>query len=148
MKNKEYNQKYKERRHILHKSEYKNHIELKNKRNNKQFTKQNIAEVRKPYHGVNGILTCYHIRCDPYLGLGRYEIRIIPSDFIELINSVCLQWYPYLAPKYQPRYSSVTQCKYYQILGKHNYWLMVYFIDNGTDDQECGSVQKLYYMVC
>ena len=71
-----------ERNYIIHKSEEIKHIELKIKWNNKYFLKFTIAERRNPYHGVNGILTRYHRRCYPYLGLGRCTIIIIPCDFI------------------------------------------------------------------
>ena len=66
-----------------------------------------IAERRKPYHGMNGILTHYHILCDHYMGFGRYTIRILPCDCIELIDDMNLQWDSYILPKDQPIYYSV-----------------------------------------
>ena len=79
-----------------------------------------IAEERNPHNGLNGILTQYHVRFCPYLGIGRCEIRRMPCAFIDHINSMDLPCDTYLVPKYQPRYSSVIKCKYYPVLGKHD----------------------------
>ena len=35
--------------------------------------------------------------------------------------------------------------KYNSILGEHNNWVMLYFVDNGIDNEEYESVYKLYY---
>ena len=43
-----------------------------------------------------------------------------------------LPWDPYIVPKDQPRYYSVTKFKYYPILGQHNDWEITDFIDKGT----------------
>ena len=87
-----------------------------------------ITEGIKPYHGVTGILTHYHKICDLYLGIGRYKIRIIPFACIYFISDMDLPWDPYLVPKDQLKYYSVTKLKYYPILGKHNDQEIMYFI--------------------
>ena len=84
--------------------------------NRKWYTKLNIAEGRKPHHGVNGILTNYNIQFDPYLGLGISAI-IIPCDFIECRNAMDIPFDSYLVPKDHQKYSLVTRFKYYHILG-------------------------------
>ena len=93
---------------------------MKIKWSKKWFSKLTITEGRKPYHGVNGIFTHYGIRCDPYLGLGIFEMRIIPCACISFINDIDLSWDLYPVTKYHPRYSSVTKYKYYPILGQQN----------------------------
>ena len=45
------------------------HKELKIKWNKTMFSKLTIVEGRNPYHGGNFVLTRYHMRCDPYLGI-------------------------------------------------------------------------------
>ena len=67
-----------------------NNTELKIKRNNKWFPKLTIAEGRKPYHGLNGILTNYHIQFNPYLGLCKCSIRRIPYACIDFTNDMDL----------------------------------------------------------
>ena len=47
-----------------------------------------------------------------------------------------LPCYTYLVPTYQPRYSLVKKWKYYPILGKHNDWVIIYFIYKVTDEEE------------
>ena len=86
------------------------------------------------YYGVNGILTQYLIRCDPYLGIEICAIRIIPCSCIDIRNAMDLPWGLSLAPKDQPRYSSVTKYKYYTILGKNSDWVIMNFIDKYTDE--------------
>ena len=56
--------------------------------------------------------------------------------------NIDLPWDTYIVSKGQPRYSSVTQCKYYPILGQPNDWVIMDFIDEGTYDNEYESVQK------
>ena len=42
---------------------------------NNCFSKLNIEEGRNPYHGVNGILTHYHIQYNTYIGIVRHAIK-------------------------------------------------------------------------
>ena len=87
-----------------------------------------------PYHDVNSILTCYHIRYDPYLGIVRCIIRIITCYCIYFRNAMDLLWDIYTVPKDHSIYYSATKCKYYPIIGKHNNWAIIYFIDKGSPD--------------
>ena len=91
-----------------------------------------ISEVGKTYHGVDVIWNHYHIKCDTYLGLGRFAVIKIPCACTEFINAIYLPWYPYILTKDNPRYFSVIQFKYYPILEKYNILLMIDFIDIGT----------------
>ena len=52
----------------------------------KYFPNLTISDVRKPYRGVNGILTHSHIIRDAYLCLGRCYIRRIPCACVEYSN--------------------------------------------------------------
>ena len=47
-----------------------------------------------------------------------------------------LPWDKYLVKKYQPRYSSAIEYKYYPILGKYIYWVIMGFIEKGPDEEE------------
>ena len=69
----------------------------------------NIDGGRKPHHDVHGILTRYHLIFDPYLGIGRCSIRIIPCCFIECRYDIYLTWNTYISPKYQSRFASETE---------------------------------------
>ena len=53
-----------------------------------------------------------------------------------------LWWDPYIVPRDHPRYFSVTKCKYYPILGKYNYWLIINFTDKVTNEEDYEWVQK------
>ena len=95
------------------------------KRNKKWLPKLSISERINSYHVVNGILTHYNIQYDPYLCIGRCYIIRMTYYCIEFSNTMNLPWETYLVPKHKSRYSSVTKLKYYQILGNHNYWVIM-----------------------
>ena len=46
--------------------------------------------------------------------------------------------------KDRPRYYSVTKYKYYYILEKYDYWVVVFFIKKGTDEEEYEPFQKQF----
>ena len=106
---------------LVKKTENIKHKKFKIKRNNKYFLKLTITEERKPYRGVNRISTHYHIVCECYLVIVRFAILITPYYCIDCINAMSLPWDKYLVKKYQPRYSSAIEYKYYPILGKYIY---------------------------
>ena len=66
------------------------------------FAKLNIVEGRNPHYGVNGILTHYHLRYDPYVGLGICFIRILPCYFIECRYAMFLPLDPSISPNDRP----------------------------------------------
>ena len=78
---------------------------------------------------MNVTLTNYHIICDTYLGFIIYAIIRTPYACIEWINDMYLQWYPYIVPNDQTRYSSVEKWKCYPILGKHDDRVIMYFFN-------------------
>ena len=87
---------------------------------------------RKPYHDVNGILTCYIKIYDPYLCIGICSIIIILYPCIDCINTFYLPWDQSLVPKDPLWYFLVTTCKYYPIIGKNIGWVIMYFADKVT----------------
>ena len=79
-----------------------------------------ITERIKTHRGVNGILTHYHTRCEPYIGIGICTIIITVWDCIDCINAMDLSWYPSPAQKYHLRYYLIPKYKHYTILVKHD----------------------------
>ena len=53
-----------------------------------------------------------------------------------------LPWYPYIIPKNQPRYSSVTKFKYYPILGNHNDCVIMGSVGKVKNEDEYEAFQK------
>ena len=78
------------------------------------------------------------------LVFGKCSIIIITRAFIYCRNAVDLPCDSFLATKDQPRYSSVTKFKYDPILGGNNDYLIINFIENFIDKEDCESVQKLF----
>ena len=110
-----------------------NHWKTNGKTNG--FQNFTISEGRKCYNSMNGILSHYQIRCGIYLGLGRFSKGIIPYACIGCIYSMDLKWDTYILPQNHSRYYSVKNWKYYPILWKHNYWVVMYFIKKGIDEE-------------
>ena len=113
----------------------------------KWLSKLTISEGRNTYNGVNGILTHYRIRYEPYIGLVRLIIIIITCDCIDCISFIDLPCDPSFVPRYRTRYYSVTTYKYNPILEKHKVWAIVYFIYKGADEEEYESSPKRFFMV-
>ena len=65
-------------------------------------SKINHCRRKQTFYGVDSILTYYHILSDLHIGLGRYEIRIIPSSCIKLRNAMGFQRYPLLMLSKKP----------------------------------------------
>ena len=109
----------------------------------KYFPKFNISEGGNPYHGVNVILTQYHLICNTYLSIGIYYTIIIP---VLVLNSLINFIYHVigLVPSYHPIYYSATKFKYYPTLRKHNDSVIMYIIKICTDEEEYESVKKIY----
>ena len=68
----------------------------------KMLSELTIAEGRSLYHGVNSILTHFHIIYDPYLHPGRFTIIRIPCD--------CIYWkIPWIYHGIHILYQSISQ---------------------------------------
>ena len=65
----------------------------------------------------------YHIRCDPDLGEGFYDIRQIPCSCTGCVEKLSNPWLPNLDKSLQPRYAIEPKtCKYSCILNGYNKW--------------------------
>ena len=63
---------------------------IENKLENKCFSKLTTEEGRNPYFGVNGILTHYNIRYDPYIGLVKLTTIIFTEHCKEILTEYSL----------------------------------------------------------
>ena len=75
----------------------------------------------------------YHIQCDPYLGLGKCDMRRIPCACQSYQLSLEQLWEENFDADKQPSYSgNVGDCKYAYILGAYNRSYIVYLVVSHT----------------
>ena len=102
---------------------------------NKLFPYLNSINGKTSPYYRNGVLRHFHYRSDPKLGPGIVYLRIITCSCHYCITQLYLTWGSKIKSACnQPRYGVVYDCKYSQILGYHNNWIIIIFIDYGTDE--------------
>ena len=94
------------------------------------------------------ILRHFYYRSDPKLGLGIVAIRRILCSFHACTSILSI----YCDDKIKeavnhPRYLIVYSCKYSQILGCHNNWILINFLDDGTNEEYYETLIGLLLMV-
>ena len=77
----------------------------------------------------------YHLRLDPILGNGKFEIRRIPCTCISCTNMLDKPWVIGSGPKRQPRYQPVEYCTYWPVLGSVNNWYIILFTNKTTTNK-------------
>ena len=103
--------------------------------NNKTFQPLNFINGKTYPYGSKGILRNYQYRSDPKLGPVIVEIRRIPCNCHACTTIFSLSWDSKIKEAVdQPRYYRVYTCKYSEILGCHNNWIIMNFVDDGTLD--------------
>ena len=89
-----------------------------------------------PYKS-KGVLRRYNYRSDPKLAQKFVDIRMITCSCHTCTTTLCLSWdYKIKYARNQPRYERVYDCKYSLIIGSHNNWIIINFIDDGTYERE------------
>ena len=117
-----------------------------------------ITEVWKssPY-GSKRILRNYHYRSDPRICLGIVSTRRIPCSCHACTTILSLSWDSKTKEAFnQPRYGRVYNCKYSQIPGCHNNWIIMNYFDDGIYEENCkrnnqtiidGNVMNMYLII-
>ena len=97
--------------------------------NNKLFPSLNVINRKSSSYESKGILRHYHYRSDPKLVPGGVSIRIIPCTYHACTIIFSLYWGSKIKEaSNQPRYGRLYNCKYYQIIGCHNNWIIIIFL--------------------
>ena len=74
---------------------------------------------------------------DPKLGQWVISIRIIICSYHDYTTKLYLPWYPKIEDECNyPIYARFFDCKYYLIIGYHNNWIIVNFLDYETNDEK------------
>ena len=107
------------------------------------YKKGNISPyIRK------GVLTHYHYHSDPKLGSGIVVIIRITCSYQYCTTILCLNWDLKIKESVnQPRYGRVYNCKYSQIIGCHNNWIIIIFSDDETYKIVLNTSIKQFLMV-
>ena len=78
----------------------------------------------------------YYYRSDPKLGPGIFAIRIIPCSCHACTDILYIYWDCKIKEEgNQPRYGGVYNCRYSQIIGCHNNYILIMFLDDGIYEE-------------
>jgi hypothetical protein len=87
--------------------------------------------ISKSGQTQNGIMAHYHFVAFPELGIGRVAARRIPCACEPCCKMLKIPWDNGVTdPQDQPRFATVTDCKYALILGDLNDWRIIYLKEN------------------
>ena len=64
----------------------------------------------------SGLCGHYHIHCDPFLGVGRQSVRIIPCCCDSCIEKIKIEWVEGKEPTEQPRLQRNVHLKHASVL--------------------------------
>ena len=110
-----------------------NHRGMKIIRNNENFPLLNVINGKTSTFGIMGILRHYHYWSDPKFGPGIVEMRRIPHNFHARTTISSISWDSKIKEAVnQPRYGRVNNFESSQILGCHNNWIIMNYVDDGT----------------
>ena len=103
--------------------------------NNKIFPSLNVINGKKSPYASKGILRHYHYWSDPRLCPGIVSIIRIPCSFQACTTILSLSWDPKIKEAVnQYRYGRLYDCKYSQIIGCQNNWILMIFLDDRKDE--------------
>ena len=104
--------------------------------NIKLFTSLNVIIGKTSSYTSKGILRNYHYWSDPKLGPGFIPNRSIPFSCHACTTILSIHWDSKIKEVInQPRYGRVYSCRYSQIVGYHNNWILMNFLDDGIDEE-------------
>ena len=108
------------------------------------FPSLNVIKGRGSPYDRRIIIRHYHYHSDPRLGHGIFEIRKIPCSYHDCANILSLSWDSKIKKSVNhPRYGWVYNCKYFHIIACCNTWIIMNFLDDGTNDEAYEFVKKL-----
>ena len=73
----------------------------------------------------NGMLACYHLHVDPQLSINKSALQRMPCAYKSCANKLSLRWIDNVAAENQPRFSHNDRCKYINIFGHYNDWIII-----------------------
>ena len=120
--------KYQSHIYNIHRESDVYHRGMKMRRNKKLFPWLNVINGKTSTYASKGIIIHYHYRSDPKLGLVIVSIRRIPCSCHYWTTILSLSWgYKIKEAVNQPRYGRFYNCKYSQILGYYNNFILMNF---------------------
>ena len=73
----------------------------------------------------NGMLSRYHLHFDPQLSVNKAALRRIPCACESCTKQLSLPWVVNVDASKQPRFLHNNMCKYNNIFGKFNDWIII-----------------------
>jgi hypothetical protein len=124
--------KYKSKFHHIQHKEDVPHGNVKMAWKRSKFPKMSVANNKSKIRGSSTVLSHYHYRCDPNLGNSKCAMRRISCLRQACTDQLDEDWIPGVESEKQLCYAPVLNCKYNQILGNYNNWIIMPF--NATED--------------
>jgi hypothetical protein len=110
------------------------HVQIKEE--DVHFTNLKMKVVGLPSGAYNGIGAMYHLRIEPWLGVGKAIVRRIPCACDGCISQLKLPWQPGVAANKQARYKNSTTYKWWGIVLGLNDWMIVNLEPTNKSDLE------------
>ena len=139
--------KFKSRFYNVQSNDDVKHRGMKLRQNNKVFPSLSLINGKTPYE-IKGVLINYHYRYDPKLCQEVVALRLFSWNCHACTTKVSLPWDTKI--KYacnKTRYGRVYDCNYYLIIGSQNNWIIMDFLNDGTDEVEYEQINIKYLMV-
>ena len=111
--------------------------------NNKLIPSLNVINGKTLPYTSKRILRYYHYRSDPKLVPGIFYIRKITFSCHNCTAILSLYWDSKIKEAFnQPRYGIFYNYKYSQIIGCHNNFILMVFLDDGTDEEYYKNINR------
>ena len=81
--------------------------------------------LRKKGEKYNGLMSCYHLHFDKYLGISKAAVRRIPCSCVFCVQNKSLPWVHNIEANLQPRFQPNKQCLYNKVFGEYNDWIII-----------------------
>ena len=128
--------KYQSRIYNVQRKSDVDHRSMKIIWNNKLFPSLNALNGKTFPYKRKVIIRHYHYWSSPKISPGIFVIRIIPCICHSCTDILSISWDPKIKEAVNPpRYGRVYSCKYSQIHGCHNNWILINFLDDGIDEE-------------
>ena len=108
--------------------------------NNKPFPSLNVINGKSYAYVSKGVLRNYHYRSEIKFVQGVVAIRCMTRSYSAYTTILPLPWDSTTEEAFKQKiYCRVYNCTYFLIIGSPNNWIILNFIDDGTDnvDYKC-----------
>ena len=122
-------------------------VELKSVKmycNTNQFPELSFCGLNSKPHGAMGLSKHYYLLFDPKLAMGECAISRIPCACVACTSMLDKPWISGIYLDKQERYTPVTKCTYWSVLGSFNNWNMIQLSSKSTLSETFEKFTRLF----